>query len=448
MASVKRIVIPYKPREAFAGFHFRHQRWGCLVAHRRAGKTVACINDLIRRAFVDDKENGRYAYIAPYHSQAKSIAWDYLLRYTAEVRTQANASELWVELLNGARIRLFGADNPDALRGLYLDGVVLDEFADMRPRVWGEIIRPLLADREGWAVFIGTPKGHNSFYDIWRTAKEHESWFCATVKASTSGLLPAHELQDAARGMTQDQYDQEFECSFEAAILGAYYGKEMREAEDSGRISAVPWDRAMAVYTAWDLGYHDDTAIWFYQVSQTEIHLIDYYAASGLSVDDYAREVTGKPYRYGKHWLPHDARAKTLASGGRSIIEQLGVHLGGPSMMGIVPNLSVQDGIQAVRLMLPRCWFDKDSTYEATELLKQYQREWDEDRKAFRDKPRHDHTSHCADALRMLAVSWQQEKPKNEPKRDEFAIKGQNGRIITRPLDELWAETQRRHERY
>lgn len=443
-----RVVIPYKPREAFKGFHGRKQRWGCLVAHRRAGKTVACINDLIRRAFVDGKENGRYAYIAPYHSQAKSIAWDYLLRYTVDVRSQANASELWVELLNGARIRLFGADNPDALRGLYLDGVVLDEFADMRPRVWGEIIRPLLADREGWAVFIGTPKGHNSFYDIWRTAKEHESWFCATVKASTSGLLPAHELQDAARGMTQDQYDQEFECSFEAAILGAYYGKEMREAEDSGRVAAVPWDRAMPVYTAWDLGYHDDTAIWFYQVSQTEIHLIDYYAASGLSVEDYARQVTGKPYKYGKHWLPHDARAKTLASGGRSIIEQLGSHLGGPSMMGIVPNLSVQDGIQAVRLMLPRCWFDKDSTYDAVELLKQYQREWDEDRKAFRDKPRHDHTSHCADALRMLAVSWQAEKPKTEPKRDEFPIKSQNGRIITRPLDELWAETQRRQERY
>ena len=448
MADVKRITIPYKPREAFRAFHQRSQRWACLVAHRRAGKTVACINDLIRRAFVDDKENGRYAYIAPYHSQAKSIAWDYLLRYTADVRTQANASELWVELINGARLRLFGADNPDALRGLYLDGVVLDEYADMRPRVWGEIIRPLLADREGWAVFIGTPKGHNAFYDIWKTAQAHESWFCATVRASTSGLLPDAELKDAARGMTADQYEQEFECSFEAAILGAYYGREMREAEGGGRITDVPWDRNFPVFTAWDLGYHDDTAIFFYQVIQTEIHLIDYYAGSGLSIPDYSSEVKSKPYKYEKHWLPHDARAKTLASGGRSIIEQLGAELGGPSKMAIVPSLSVQDGIQAARVMLPRCYFDKGNTYEATELLKQYQREWDEDRKVFRDKPRHDHTSHCADAFRMLAVSWQHEKPKNEEKEDKFAIKGRSGRIVTLPLDDLWAETHKRTERY
>jgi hypothetical protein len=248
--------------------------------------------------------------------------------------------------------------------------------------------------------------------------------------------------------MTSDQYEQEFECSFEAAILGAYYGREMREAEDSGRICDVPWDRAFPVFTAWDLGYHDDTAIFFYQVIQSEIHLIDYYAGSGLSIPDYAKEVKGKPYKYEKHWLPHDARAKTLASGGRSIIEQLGAELGGPSKMSIVPSLSVQDGIQAARVMLPRCYFDKANTYEATELLKQYQREWDEDRKAFRDKPRHDHTSHCADAFRMLAVSWQHEKPKNEEKDDKFAIKGVSGRIITAPLDELWAETHKRHERY
>ena len=140
MGAVRKITIPYRVRGPFADFHKRKERWACLVAHRRAGKTVACINDLIRRAFVDDKVNGRYAYIAPYYSQAKSIAWDYLLRYTEEVRVNANASELWVELLNGARIRLFGADNPDALRGLYLDGVILDEVADMRPRVWLSLI--------------------------------------------------------------------------------------------------------------------------------------------------------------------------------------------------------------------------------------------------------------------------------------------------------------------
>jgi hypothetical protein len=343
---------------------------------------------------------------------------------------------------------LFGADNPDALRGLYLDGVILDEYADMRPRVWGEIIRPLLADRQGWAVFIGTPKGHNAFYDIWRTAQSSDSWFAASIRASTSGLLPASELEDARRGMTQDQYDQEFECSFEAAILGAYYGKELRELEESGRIGSVEYDPSIPVYTAWDLGYHDDTAIWFYQVTQSEIHVIDYYSGSGLAIPEYAQAVNERGYRYARHWLPHDARAKTLASGGKSIIEQLIPLLGGPSKLSIVPSLSVQDGIQAARVMMPRVWFDRENCYDAVELLKQYQREWDEDKKTFRDKPRHDFTSHAADAFRMLALSWREIRPKEPEKPPVFSATGHNGRIVTAPLDDLWRDTAKRVERF
>ena len=444
----REIIIPYSPRDAFKKFHKRTERWACLVAHRRAGKTVACINDLIRRAFLDGKAEGRYAYIAPFYRQAKSIAWDYLLKFSEPVRVNANASELWVELLNGARIRLFGADNPDSLRGLYLDGVILDEYADMRPRVWGEIIRPLLADREGWAVFIGTPKGHNGFYEIWRTAQASDSWYAASVKASLSGILPASELSDAKQGMTEDQYEQEFECSFEAAILGAYYGKELRQCEQAGRVTSVEYDPNIPVYTAWDLGYHDDTAIWFYQVTHTEIHCIDYYAASGLSIEDYAKAVNTRGYRYEKHWLPHDARAKTLASGGRSIIEQLIPLLGGAGKLAIVPSLSVQDGIQAVRFMMPRVWFDRENCGDAVEILKQYQREYDEDKKVFREKPRHDSSSHCADAFRMLALSWKENKPKKPEKEPIFHIKAGNNGIIPVPLDELWRETPRRTERY
>ena len=444
----REIIIPYSPRDAFRKFHKRTERWACLVAHRRAGKTVACINDLIRRAFLDGKVEGRYAYIAPFYRQAKSIAWDYLLKFSEPVRVNANASELWVELLNGARIRLFGADNPDSLRGLYLDGVILDEYADMRPRVWGEIIRPLLADREGWAVFIGTPKGHNGFYEIWRTAQASDSWYAASVKASLSGILPASELSDAKQGMTEDQYEQEFECSFEAAILGAYYGKELRQCEQAGRVTTVEYDPNIPVYTAWDLGYHDDTAIWFYQVTHTEIHCIDYYAASGLSIEDYAKAVNTRGHRYEKHWLPHDARAKTLASGGRSIIEQLIPLLGGAGKLAIVPSLSVQDGIQAVRFMMPRVWFDRENCGDAVEILKQYQREYDEDKKVFREKPRHDSSSHCADAFRMLALSWKENKPKEPEKEPIFHIKAGNNGIIPVPLDELWRETPRRTERY
>lgn len=440
--------MPYAPRGQFKAFHARKQRWACLVAHRRAGKTVACINDLIKRAIVDGKENGRYAYIAPFYSQAKTIAWDYLLRFSEPIRTNANASELWVELINGARIRLFGGDNPDALRGLYLDGVILDEYADMRPRVWGEIIRPLLADRQGWAVFIGTPKGHNAFYDVWRTAQTSDSWYASSIRASESGLLPPDELKDARQGMTEDQYEQEFECSFEAAILGAYYGKELKVLEDAGRVSDVPYNPSLPVYTAWDLGYHDDTAIWFYQVAGPEVHCIDYYSGSGLAIPDYAAVVRSKGYKYARHWLPHDARAKTLASGGKSIIEQLAVELGGIAQLAIVPSLSIQDGIQAARMMLPRVWFDRSNTYDAVELLKQYQREWDEDKKTFRDKPRKDFTNHCSDAFRMLALSWREIKPKEPEKPPIFPITAKSNRITTIPLDDLWKETPNRNERY
>jgi hypothetical protein len=329
-----------------------------------------------------------------------------------------------------------------------LDGVILDEYADMRPRVWGEIIRPLLADREGWAVFIGTPKGHNGFYEIWRTAQVSDSWYAASIKASLSGILPGNELADAKRGMTEDQYEQEFECSFEAAILGAYYGKELRLCEQAGRVTTVEYDPNLPVYTAWDLGYHDDTAIWFYQVTHTEIHCIDYYAASGLSIEDYAKAVNTRGYRYEKHWLPHDARAKTLASGGRSIIEQLIPLLGGAGKLAIVPSLSVQDGIQAARFMMPRVWFDRENCGDAVEILKQYQREYDEDKKVFREKPRHDSSSHCADAFRMLALSWKENKPKEPEKEPIFHIKAGNNGIIPVPLDELWRETPQRKERY
>jgi len=419
MEQVKRITIPYKPREQFKPFHFRSERWACIVAHRRAGKTVACINDLIRRAIIDGKEHGRYAYVAPYYSQAKAVAWDYLLRYSEPVRTTANASELWVELLNGARIRLFGADNPDALRGLYLDGVIMDEVADMRPRVWGEIIRPLLSDRQGWAVFIGTPKGKNEFWSIWQQANRSPDWMAVMLRASETGIVEASELQDAAVTMTEDQYQQEFECSFEAALLGAYYGREINQLRADGRFKRVEYDPAIPVHTAWDLGYSDDTAIWWYQVVRGEVHILEHHSSSGQDMDYYIGLVRSKPYKYGTHYLPHDARAKTLASGGKSIQEQMAKAFGW-GCIRIVPELSVQDGIQAVRLMFPRCWFDL-ATEEGLETLAQYQREYDEEKKAFRDKPRHDWTSHTADAFRMLAVAWREEaKPKEqEPARFE-----------------------------
>ena len=436
--SVLEVELDYRPRDVFLDFHERQERWSIVVAHRRCGKTVACINDLIYKALMEGKEDGRYAYVAPYYSQAKNIAWDYLQRFAQPVLSKANQSELWVELITGARIRLFGADNPDALRGLYLDGIVLDEYADMRsPRIWGEIIRPLLADRLGWAVFIGTPKGHNSFWDVYSNALNNPEWYVKTLRASQTELIPASELADAAKMMSQDQYLQEFECDFESAILGAFYGKEMRALTDSGRITNVEHDPLFPVNSAWDLGYSDDTSVWWYQVVHGEIRLLDYHSSNGQPIAFYTGLIQAKEreygYNYGIHWLPHDARAKTLASNGKSIIEQLSVKI--PlEKMKIVPSLSLQDGIQASRLALMRAWFDTKCD-DGIECLRQYQREYDEDKKVFRDKPRHDWTSHGADAFRMLSIAWREEE-KALPKDDE--IKGLYVGQTDVSLNDLW----------
>ena len=432
----REIILPYSPRDAFMPFHNRTTRWSCLVAHRRAGKTVAAINDVIKRAITEGHRGAQYAYIAPFRSQAKRVAWDYLKHYSAAITSTSNESDLMVELINGAKIMLFGGDNADAMRGMGFNGVYLDEYGDFRPSVWGNVIRPTLSDRLGWAVFGGTPKGKNQFHDIYKVSQSTPDWFLLRLPATVSKILPDSELAAARAQLSQDQYDQEYECSFDAAIMGAYYGQEMRQAQDEGRIRELPFDPDAPVYTAWDLGYRDDTAIWFYQVIRGEIRVMDYYAVSGASIEDIAQVVIDKGYRYTKHYLPHDARAKTLASGGKSIVEQLAAHLGGMSKLAIVPEIGIQDGIQAVRMVLPRCYFDP-SCEEGLEALRQYQREYDEDKKAFRQNPRHDWCSHPADAFRMLAVAYRQEA------RDQTPPKGKTIQTIT--LDELWEYDTQQH---
>ena len=439
MEEVLEVELDYCPRAVFEDFHDRTERWAVIVAHRRCGKTLGCILDLIYRAISEGKEDGRYAYVAPYYSQAKNIAWDYLQKYSQPVLAKANQSELWVELVNGARIRLFGADNPDALRGLYLDGIVLDEYADMRPRIWGEIIRPLLSDRLGWAVFIGTPKGHNGFWELYSAALNKDDWYVKTLRASVTGLIAESELADAARSMTQDQYLQEFECDFESAIVGAYYGKELRLLTDQGRITEVKYDPMYKVNTAWDLGFTDSTSIFWYQVIHGEIRVLEHHSSNGQSIPFYTGLIQSKNYQYGIHWLPHDARAKTLSSGGKSIIEQLSAKIPLESMK-IVPNLSLQDGIQASRMALQRAWFDGEKCMDGIECLRQYQREYDEDKKVFRDKPRHDWTSHSADAFRYLSIAWREEE-KVASKDD--SIKGLFVGQTDVSLNDLWKQKQR-----
>ena len=434
---VRRVVtLPYVPRGAFKAFHKRPHRWACLVAHRRAGKTVAAINDIVRAAALCKSAMPLFGYVAPYRSQAKAVVWDYLKRYAEPLIKVSNESELQIELHNGSRIKLFGADNADAMRGLGFDGLYLDEYGDFKPSIWGNILRPALSDKQGWCVFGGTPKGKNQFWQIYQTAsKSPDEWFLLRLPASTSGLLPESELAAARAQLSEDQYLQEMECSFEAAILGAFYGTEMREATEQGRITPIEYDTSLPVHTAWDLGFRDDTAIWWYQVIRGELHILEYYGVSGANISDLAAVVKSKPYKYGKHYLPHDARAKTLAAAGKSVIEQLAEYLG-INNMAIVPDLGVQDGIQAVRQVLPRCWFDSVKCEDGIEALRQYQREYDEDKKAFRDRPRHDWCSHPADAFRMLAVAWRLEPTVKAPNVIKPLMVGSQNEVT---LNDMWA---------
>ena len=397
------ITIPYTPRDVMLPFHNRTNRFACLVAHRRCGKTVAAINDLIKDALTINKPNVRVAYIAPTYRQAKAVAWDYCKEFTSTIPDiKINETELRIDFPNGARIRLFGAETADSMRGLYFDAVCLDEPADFPMNAWSSVIRPAISDRQGKATFIGTPKGKNLFWDVYDAATKDSTWYSAMHKASETGLLPDEELKASLKVMGEDRYEQEFECSFEAAITGSYYGTEMKEATNSGRIGAVPYDRAVGVVTSWDLGIGDSTAIWFAQHVGAEVRLIDYYESSGVGLDHYAKVLQDKGYVYETHILPHDVQVRELGTG-KSRLETLEALAIRPVV--IAPKLMIDDGIQAVRSMIGRCWFDSKCN-RGIESLRQYQRDFDEKGRTWRGRPRHDWTSHGADAMRYLAVGY------------------------------------------
>tara|TARA_R100000388_G_C7237706_1_gene159016 strand:+ start:220 stop:1479 length:1260 start_codon:yes stop_codon:yes gene_type:complete len=410
---MEEIEINYKPRKEVEAYHNRKERFAVLVAHRRFGKTVAAINDLIRTCFTVDKDNVRVAYIAPYLSQAKAVAWDYALEYTRDIPDiKINHSELRIDFSNGSRFRLYGADNYNAMRGLYYDAVVCDEHSDFPLSAWTTVIRPSLADRKGSATFISTPKGRNEFWELYEYAKSNDDWWSGMFKASQTNILDPEELKEAKLTMGEDRYEQEFECSFEAAIVGAYYAMEMKTALEENRITTVPYDPSVGVVTAWDLGIGDSTSIWFAQYVGQEIRVIDYYENSGVGLDHYAKELNSKNYHYMDHILPHDVQVKELGTG-KSRLETL--HNLGIQDVTIAPKLAIEDGIQAARSMLNRCWFDEEKCNRGIEALRQYRREFDEKNKSWRGRPLHDWTSHGADAWRYLAVGKQTETNWGEP---------------------------------
>jgi phage terminase large subunit len=402
----------YAPRPQFFCFHRRRERFGKIVAHRRAGKTVACINDLIGWALLNQRSHPppRYAYVAPTFTQAKDVAWGYLKHYSGPMAFAVSESELWVELPNGARVRLYGADNIDRMRGLYFDGVTLDEPAQMNPACWPTVVRPTLADFAGFATFIGTPRGRDWFYEVDRlTGGELDpEFFRLTLKASETGLVSAEEIASMTKDLTDEQYAQEFECSFEAAIVGAYYGKLMAAAEAEKRICGVPYEPSAQVWTSWDLGIRDATAIWFAQLVGREVRIIDYYEASGVDLGHYVRELAQRPYLYAGHIVPHDAQAKELGTGKSrlEVLESLGL-----KHITVAPNHRVEDGINAVRVFIPKCWFDAQKCGRGIDALKLYRAEVDERRAdpagtpLLKPHPVHDWTSHAADSFRYLAMT-------------------------------------------
>lgn len=411
MAS-QRIVIPYAPREAFRSFHERTSRFSCIVAHRRAGKTVATINDLIKEAITCQKPNPRFAYLAPYYAQAKDVAWGYLKQFTAPIPgATTNESELRVDLPNGGRIRLYGADNYDRLRGIYLDGVVLDEFADMDPRAWSEVVRPALSDRQGWAAFIGTPKGRNAFWEVYERAKASDDWFDLRLKASETNLIPPAELEALRSEMSEDEYAREMETSFEAAVEGSYYARLLTKAEEDGRICGVPADPGLEVHAAFDLGIADSTAIWLAQFVGREVRLIDYIEGNGVALDWYAKQLRERGHTYAPLILPHDAQARELGTGKSRVemLEGLGFRT------RLAPRLSVEDGIEAVRRLIPRCWIDAKRCEAGVSAVLDYREKIDPKRRVSLG-PLHDWTSHAADALRYLAVAYEEPRAPRKPR--------------------------------
>lgn len=412
VSEIQKVVIPYKPRDVFVPYHNSTKRFALTVAHRRCGKTVARVNKLIRGAATCTKSEPRFGYLAPYSVQAKDIAWNYLKHYSlpimqvvGEFRSKKNESELSVTFPhNGAQVRLYGAENIDRMRGLYFDGIVCDESQDIAPTAMTSVILPCLADREGWLDLSGTPKGYgNLLGQSYKRALDDDEWFVQMLKASMTGIIKPEELARLKRNMPSNEYEQEFECSFDAAITGAYYAKELENAQFDGRITSVPYDKSYRVHTWWDLGMHDYTVIWFIQVVGREIRVIDYYESSGQGLDHYARVLDEKKYLYGKHWAPHDIMVREMGTG-KTRFETAG-ELGIP--FEVAPNIPVKDGIDAARMILGRCWFDKRKTEAGVDAMRQHREKFD-DKRQLSLGPLHDWTSHAADAFRIGTVGLEE----------------------------------------
>ena len=384
------------------------------VWHRRSGKEKTFINYTARKCI---DRVGTYFYAFPTYTQAKRAIWDgrdrdgfpFLGHFPREIVKAKDSQELKLTLINGSIFQLVGTDNIDSLMSTNPLGVVFAEYSLQDPRGW-DYIRPILRENGGWAVFDYTPRGKNHGYTLYEMARKlmaegDPDWYAERLGVRETGVLTEADI-DAERksGMDEEMIQQEYYVSFAGAQQGSIFGKQLDEAEREGRICAVPWQRECAVDTWWDIGTGDATAIWFTQNVGREIHVIDYYenAGAGLGVDHYARHLQTLPYVWGTHTGPHDLNNHQFAAGGRSTREvaaQLGLQF------KVNPRRpDKQESIQAARVLLPRCWFDRAKTERGRLALVSYHRVWDERRRMFSDAPYHDWASNGSDAFQELAA--------------------------------------------
>lgn len=423
------IVIPYRPRDQFIAYHDRTERFAKIVAHRRFGKTVGCINDKIKAALTNTRQYPppRYAYVAPTYTQAKDIAWGYLKYYSAPIPgIKTSESELWVEYPNGARIRLYGADNYDRMRGLYHDGVTVDEPAQMDPRAWPEVIRPTLSDYQGWATFIGTPQGRDWFYriDLAENDEPLPDFFRLTLKASETGIIKPEELQSLRTGLSEDQYAREFECSFDASIAGAYYAKHLEEAKKTGRITTVAPDPMLPIKAFWDIGgagaSADAMAIWIAQFVGQKINVLDYIEGVGQVLGYYVQELRSRGWGNAQCYLPHDGVNTNNITGKRyeDHVRDAGFDV------EVIKNQgrgAAAMRIEAARRLFPRIWFNEPTTGPGLEALAHYHEKRDEERNIGLG-PLHNWASNGADAFGLMAVAYEEPRNLKLPPRDRRGI--------------------------
>lgn len=396
---------------------------GYAVWHRRSGKDDVALH----LASVSAHQRvGNYWHMLPEASQARKAIWEAVNPHTGkrrideafphELRDSTREAEMAIRFRCGSTWQVVGSDNYNSLVGATPVGIVFSEWALADPQAWA-YLRPILAENGGWALFITTPRGRNHAATFYDATLHDPDWYCEKLTAEQTGVFSAEALakeraeyiREYGEQDGRSRFDQEYLCSFDAAVVGAYYAREFVAIDNDKRICSVPYDPSVPVHTAWDLGMDDSTAIWCAQVVGKEIRIIDYYEASGEGLPHYANWLRAKPYSYENHFLPHDVEVRELGSG-KSRVEQLQT-LG----IRVTPGRPRQDEdrVNAVRMILPRCWFDASKTKRGVEALRNYKRDWDEKTKAFRTRPKHDWASHGADAFGELAFGLRTDKPKS-----------------------------------